>query len=150
MNKCQNKSLLHMCTIMKTMKWYLAQCLEQMLPVCLYDWDGIEHNDNGESINNYCKPGRKHFRNLAEGWIWPLDLWRLFRNLLAPELISVARFHLHGLTLIPVWISKYIQVCDEITGPSPNFNGATIGVLEWINNVIPHTTEHAIIYPYWD
>ena len=34
----------------------------------------------------------------------------------------------HGLTLIPVWISKYIHytVWGEITFPFPNFNGATV------------------------
>ena len=34
-------------------------------------------------------------------------------------------FHLHGLTLIPAWISNCIHyiVWDEITNPLLNFNG---------------------------
>ena len=44
-------------------------------------------------------------------------------------------FYQHGLTLIPIWISNYIQykVWDEITYPFPNFNGANIGIWEWIH-----------------
>ena len=39
-------------------------------------------------------------------------------------------FYLHGLTLIPAWISNYIHynVSDEITYPFLNFNGATVEV----------------------
>ena len=39
-------------------------------------------------------------------------------------------FYLHGLTLIPAWMSKYIQykVWDEITYLFLNFNGATVEV----------------------
>ena len=39
-------------------------------------------------------------------------------------------FYLHGLTLIPAWISNYMprKVCDEITYPFLNFNGATVEV----------------------
>ena len=41
-----------------------------------------------------------------------------------------ARFYLHGLTLIPAWISNYTHynVWDEITYPFLNFNGATVEV----------------------
>ena len=44
--------------------------------------------------------------------------------------ITRGPFYQHGLTLIPAWISKYIhyKVCDEITYPSLNFNGATVEV----------------------
>ena len=37
-------------------------------------------------------------------------------------------FNLHGLTLIPAWISNYIhyKVWDEITFPFLNLNGATV------------------------
>ena len=39
-------------------------------------------------------------------------------------------FYLHGLTLIPVWISNHThyKVWDEITYPFINFNGATVEV----------------------
>ena len=39
-------------------------------------------------------------------------------------------FYLHGLTLIPAWISNYIhyKVWDEITYPFLNFNGCTVEV----------------------
>ena len=38
---------------------------------------------------------------------------------------------------------------DEITYPFLNFNGATVEVLEWISNFIPHFTEHVITYKCW-
>ena len=41
----------------------------------------------------------------------------------------------------------HYNVWDEITGPFPNFNSATIEVLEWICNFIPHFTRHVITYP---
>ena len=55
----------------------------------------------------------------------------------------------YRLTLIPAWMSNYIhhKVCDEITFPSPNFNGATVEVWEWISNFIMHFTGHMITYP---
>ena len=58
-------------------------------------------------------------------------------------------FYSHGLTPIPAWISNYInhKVCDEITYPIQNFNGATVEVWEWISNFIPHFTGHMITYP---
>ena len=39
-------------------------------------------------------------------------------------------FYLHGLTLIPAWISNHMpsKVWDEITYPFLNFNGATVEV----------------------
>ena len=39
-------------------------------------------------------------------------------------------FYLHGLTLIPAWISYYIQynVWDEITYSLLNYNGTTVEV----------------------
>ena len=42
-------------------------------------------------------------------------------------------FYLHGLTLIPAWISNCIhdRVWDEIINPSPNFKGTTIQVWDW-------------------
>ena len=41
-----------------------------------------------------------------------------------------ACFYLHGLNLIPAWISNYTHcnVWDEITYPFLNFNGATVEV----------------------
>ena len=39
-------------------------------------------------------------------------------------------FYLHGLTLIPAWISNYIhyKMWDEITYPFLNFNRCTVEV----------------------
>ena len=53
---------------------------------------------------------------------WPPQIYLIFWIL----------FHLHGSTFIPA--SAYIRYkfWDEITYPFPNFNGATIGVWEWI------------------
>ena len=39
---------------------------------------------------------------------------------------------------------------DEITYPFPNFNGATVEVLEWINDFIPYSTKSVIIYPSYE
>ena len=51
-------------------------------------------------------------------------------NIQGEEPESWAPFHLHGLTLIPAWISNYIhyKVWDEITYSFLNFNGATVEV----------------------
>ena len=38
----------------------------------------------------------------------------------------------------------------EIDYPFSNFNGATVEVWQWINNVIPHFTGYVITYPYKD
>ena len=35
---------------------------------------------------------------------------------------------------------------DEIIHPSPNFNGATVEVWEWMSNFIPHFTWHVVTY----
>ena len=58
-------------------------------------------------------------------------------------------FYKHGLTLIPAWISNYInyKVWDEITYPFPNFNGVTVEVWEWKSNFIAHFPAHMITYP---
>ena len=37
-----------------------------------------------------------------------------------------------------------------ITYSSPNLNGATVEVWEWISNFIPHFTGHVITDTYWD
>ena len=59
------------------------------------------------------------------------------------------RFYLHGLTLIPAWISNYTHynVWDEMTYPFLNFKDATVEVSEWINNFISHFTGYVITYP---
>ena len=52
-----------------------------------------------------------------------------FNELMHPSHI-IGPFYLHGLTLIPAWISNYTHynVWDEITYPFLNFNGATVEV----------------------
>ena len=54
---------------------------------------------------------------------------RCFRTNTANASIR-APFYLHGLTLIPAWISNYIhyKLWDDITYPFLNFNGATVEV----------------------
>ena len=63
-----------------------------------------------------------------------------------------APFYWHVLTLIPAWMSNYIQfkLCDEITYPSLNFNGCTVEVQEWMSYFSPQFTVHDNIYPCWD
>ena len=45
-------------------------------------------------------------------------------------------FYLHGLSLIPVWISNHMpcKVWDEITYPFPNFNGCILLHYIWVTN----------------
>ena len=61
-------------------------------------------------------------------------------------------FYKYGLSLIPTWVSKYIQVKvrDEITYSFSNFNGATIEGWDWISNFIVNFTRHVITYLCWD
>ena len=54
-------------------------------------------------------------------------------------------FLYNGLTLIPPCISNYIRytVWDGVIYPSPNLNGATVEVLEWIrSDFISHFIEY--------
>ena len=43
-------------------------------------------------------------------------------------IINWGPFYLHGPTIIPAWISDYIhnKLCNVITYPLPNFNGAAV------------------------
>ena len=54
----------------------------------------------------------------------------------------------HICTLILAWKIDYIhyEAWDKITYAFSNFNGATVGVWEWMNNFIPHFTEHVITH----
>ena len=56
-------------------------------------------------------------------------------------------FYQHGSTPIPAWIGNYMQyeMWDEITYPSSKFNGAVVGVWEWICYFIQHFTGLVII-----
>ena len=54
---------------------------------------------------------------------------------------------LKGPPLIHAWMSK---LWGEITYPSPNFNGCTVEVWEWISNFIPQLLIDASTYPCWD
>ena len=67
--------------------------------------------------------------------------------------ILLAKCHSHGLTLIPEWISNHTPnwgVKLLIHSPFPNWNGITIGVWEWITNLIPHFIMDVIFCPYWE
>ena len=66
---------------------------------------------------------------------------------------------IHQGTLLLTWInfianmdkwSHARKVGDEIHYPFPNFNGWTVGFLEWISNIIPYFIMDVITYPYWD
>ena len=58
------------------------------------------------------------------------DMAANFVMLLIWRLDTCGPFYLHGLTLIPAWISNHmpVKVWDEITYPFLNFNGATVEV----------------------
>ena len=62
-------------------------------------------------------------------------------------------FYLDGLALILAYIRNYIfhnKVLDEITYPSPTFDGAAVEDKEWIRNFIPQFIGHVVTYPDWD
>ena len=69
-------------------------------------------------------------------------------------LISMQRgpYHWRGLTFIKAWIRNHMpsKVYDEIVFPSPNFNGCTVEVWEWISIFISHVIIGVITYPWWD
>ena len=54
------------------------------------------------------------------------------------------------INLIPAWVSNHIyyKMWDEVIYPSPNFNGGTVEVWEWISNFIPHFTGSVIAYQF--
>ena len=58
----------------------------------------------------------------------------------------------HCVTLNPAWISDYTRykAWDEISYLLPNFNGWTVEVWVWMNNIIPHFTRHMITFACWD
>ena len=62
-------------------------------------------------------------------------LWSLFTTQIISRLSTMSS------SVIPAWISKYIdyKVWDELTFPFPNFNG-----VEWIINYIPYFIKHVI------
>ena len=68
------------------------------------------------------------------------QIWLVLQEI--DETLTWGPFYWHGLTLIPVWISNYThyKMWDETTYPFLNFNGCTLEVSEWINNLIPHFT----------
>ena len=61
-------------------------------------------------------------------------------------------FYIHGLTLIPAWISNPMpsKVWDEISYPFPKLQRLHRWSLGIINNVIPHFIMDVITYPCWD
>ena len=58
-----------------------------------------------------------------------------------PVAILLTRFNFNPSNHI------FDKLWDEIIYPSPNFNGYTVEVWEWINNFIPYFTRHVIMYP---
>ena len=45
---------------------------------------------------------------------------------------------------------KCVEVWDEITYPSSNFNGRTVDIWEWTSNFIPHFIMDVITYSRWE
>ena len=83
------------------------------------------------------------FAGLTQWLVYLSLLWYI--EALPVFMSSCATFYKHGLTLIPAWISNYIQykMWDEIIYPFPN-------VWEWISNFIPYFTGTVITYPCQD
>ena len=65
-----------------------------------------------------------HFSTVMVHW-YEIFTWKT-----KIRLKTCGPFYLHGLTLIPAWISNHIhyKVWDEITYPFLNFNGCTVEV----------------------
>ena len=68
------------------------------------------------------------------------------------SITSGGHFPWYVLSQITARRSNHMQskVWDKITNPSPNFNGYTVEVWEWISDFIPHFMMDIIIYPCWD
>ena len=58
-------------------------------------------------------------------------------------------YFLWSATEETVWIYKYINYnwWEEISYQSPNFNGATVEVWEWISGFTPHFIKYVITFP---
>ena len=69
-----------------------------------------------------------------------------------PHRDSRVPFCVHGLALIPAWISNYIhnKVWDKNTYLFPNFNGVAVEVWEWISNSTHTLLGIWFIHPCWD
>ena len=88
------------------------------------------------------------------------QMWELlhcFRHLCYPLMYRCSSgyypFYIHGLTLLPAWISNHMpsKMWDEINHPFPNFNGGcTVEVWEWMSNLISHFMMDEITYPSCD
>ena len=67
---------------------------------------------------------------------------------LTRELNHQGPFH-YQLAVILVWLGNYThyKAWGEITYPFQKFNSGIGEVWEWINNLIPHFTEHVISAP---
>ena len=82
-------------------------------------------------------PIRDHFL-----WVRPSQ-WETM--LLCNDVSHCGPFYLHGLALIPAWISNFVhyKVSNEVTSlksPFPNINGSTVEVWKGICNFITHFT----------
>ena len=55
-----------------------------------------------------------------------------------------------GISFIPAWIRNHnnYKGWDELTYPFLSFNGAVVGIWEWISNFIPRFARHVITHPY--
>ena len=68
--------------------------------------------------------------------------WLKVREIITCQLVSLL---LAWSNFNPTVENKYIHyiVRGGITNPFPNFNGTTVEVWEWIDNLIAHFTRHA-------
>ena len=75
---------------------------------------------------------------LYQGKSWNYQLWQAPIGLEFRDVASV-----HGW----MYHNSHYKVWHNITYPSPNFNGCTVEVWEWISDFTPHFIGHVITYP---
>ena len=123
-------------------------------------WNGLSRiirvcgtiNLNTERIPNQPPNGqREHPCFVVFARIVKSDQYDMFSsyNVIEAYKCNPGPFYLHGLSLIPGWISNHLtsKAWNEITCRFPSFNGCTVEVWKWIRNFIPHFIMDVITYP---
>ena len=86
-------------------------------------------------ISKLCHCNQKHNDNFAVRVI----------SLSLPMPYHLEPFKWYGVNLIPAWISNYVHYKVKWIYSFPNFS-ATIKLLEWVSNFIPHFVMDVITY----
>ena len=112
-----------------------------------------ELNSGHMQLLHVCQISYMWLVNLLVIWDSESEVFACFYAYVLPEIKVMFKILSPIWTYIKIIITTYCiyyKLWDEITYLLPNFNGATIEVWEWINNIIAHLTGHVITYPCLD